>query len=167
MIAVNLTGPFLMARAVLPDMLSRSRGVIVNTASVGGLVGLQGLSPYCASKGGVVGMTLTVARDLGAAGIRVNTIAPGLIDTAMLDENVPVEELMKMIPAQRMGTPEEFANAVAFLASPAGGRGGQPDGCPRLGGPGPGAGHWQGAGYPVRASGHWQSGLRQGWPRWR
>ena len=68
-------------------------------------------------KAGVIGAAKALAIELGKRKITVNCVAPGLIDTAMLDENVPVEELMKMIPAQRMGTPEEVASAVNFLMS--------------------------------------------------
>ena len=102
---------------VMPMVRRRKPGRIVTLSSVSGLVGNRGQTNYSAAKAGIIGATKALALELASRQITVNCVAPGLIDTAMLDENVPVEELMKMIPAQRMGTPEEVASAVNFLMS--------------------------------------------------
>ena len=101
----------------MPMIRRRKAGRIVCITSVSGLIGNRGQVNYSASKAGVIGAAKALAIELGKRKITVNCVAPGLIDTAMLDDNVPVEELMKMIPAQRMGTPEEVAGAVNFLMS--------------------------------------------------
>src|SRR5690242_12845567 len=84
-LAVNLSAMFLLCRAVLPGMIRRGHGVIVNTASAGGLVGLRNRVAYCASKAGVIGLTRALAADHAAQGIRVNCIAPGTVDTEWVD----------------------------------------------------------------------------------
>ena len=101
----------------MPMIRRRAAGRIVCITSVSGLIGNRGQVNYSASKAGLIGAAKALAIELAKRKITVNCVAPGLIDTAMLDENVPVEELMKMIPAQRMGTPEEVAGAVNFLMS--------------------------------------------------
>ncbi|WP_109512092.1 3-oxoacyl-ACP reductase FabG [Pseudomonas ovata] len=101
----------------MPMIRRRAAGRIVCITSVSGLIGNRGQVNYSASKAGLIGAAKALAIELAKRRITVNCVAPGLIDTAMLDENVPVEELMKMIPAQRMGTPEEVAGAVNFLMS--------------------------------------------------
>lgn len=101
----------------MPMIRRRKPGRIVCITSVSGLIGNRGQVNYSASKAGVIGAAKALAIELGKRQITVNCVAPGLIDTAMLDEHVPVEELLKMIPAQRMGTPEEVAGAVNFLMS--------------------------------------------------
>ena len=101
----------------MPLVRLRQGGRIVTLASISGIMGNRGQVNYSASKAGLIGASKALAIELGKRKITVNCVAPGLIDTAMLDENVPVEELMKMIPAQRMGTPEEVAGAVNFLMS--------------------------------------------------
>ena len=101
----------------MPMIRRRAPGRIVCITSVSGLIGNRGQVNYSASKAGLIGAAKALAIELGKRKITVNCVAPGLIDTAMLDENVPVEELLKMIPAQRMGTPEEVAGAVNFLMS--------------------------------------------------
>jgi 3-oxoacyl-[acyl-carrier protein] reductase len=106
----NLDGFYNVLHPVMMPMIRRrAAGRIVCITSVSGLIGNRGQVNYSASK--------ALAIELGKRKITVNCVAPGLIDTAMLDENVPVDELMKMIPAQRMGTPEEVAGAVNFLMS--------------------------------------------------
>ena len=106
----NLDGFYNVLHPVMMPMIRRrAAGRIVCITSVSGLIGNRGQVNYSASK--------ALAIELGKRKITVNCVAPGLIDTAMLDENVPVEDLMKMIPAQRMGTPEEVAGAVNFLMS--------------------------------------------------
>lgn len=102
---------------MMPMIRRRAPGRIVCITSVSGLIGNRGQVNYSASKAGVIGAAKALAIELGKRKITVNCVAPGLIDTAMLDEHVPVDELLKMIPAQRMGTPEEVAGAVNFLMS--------------------------------------------------
>lgn len=102
---------------VMPMVRRRAPGRIVCITSVSGLIGNRGQVNYSASKAGVIGAAKALAIELGKRRITVNCVAPGLIDTAMLDEHVPVEEMLKMIPAQRMGTPEEVAGLVNFLMS--------------------------------------------------
>ena len=102
---------------MMPMIRRRAPGRIVCITSVSGLIGNRGQVNYSASKAGVIGAAKALAIELGKRRITVNCVAPGLIDTAMLDEHVPVDELLKMIPAQRMGTPEEVAGAVNFLMS--------------------------------------------------
>ncbi|WP_353188808.1 3-ketoacyl-ACP reductase FabG2 [Pseudomonas sp.] len=114
----NLDGFYNVLHPVMMPMIRRrAAGRIVCITSVSGLIGNRGQVNYSASKAGVIGAAKALAIELGKRKITVNCVAPGLIDTAMLDENVPVEELMKMIPAQRMGAPEEVAAAVNFLMS--------------------------------------------------
>ncbi|CAM3651352.1 3-oxoacyl-[acyl-carrier-protein] reductase FabG [Pseudomonas reidholzensis] len=102
---------------MMPMIRRRAPGRIVCITSVSGLIGNRGQVNYSASKAGLIGAAKALAIELGKRRITVNCVAPGLIDTAMLDEHVPVEELLKMIPAQRMGTPEEVAGVVNFLMS--------------------------------------------------
>ncbi|WP_194789561.1 3-oxoacyl-ACP reductase FabG [Pseudomonas sp. UFMG81] len=101
----------------MPMIRRRAPGRIVCITSVSGLIGNRGQVNYSASKAGLIGAAKALAIELGKRRITVNCVAPGLIDTAMLDDNVPVDELLKMIPAGRMGTPEEVAGAVNFLMS--------------------------------------------------
>ncbi|MDE2280789.1 MAG: 3-oxoacyl-ACP reductase FabG [Xanthomonadaceae bacterium] len=102
----------------MPMIRRRAPGRIVCITSVSGLVGNRGQVNYSASKAGVIGAAKALAVELAKRRITVNCVAPGLIDTDMLDAEVPVEEILKAIPAQRAGTPEEVAAAVAFLMSP-------------------------------------------------
>lgn len=101
----------------MPMIRRRAAGRIVCITSVSGLVGNRGQVNYSASKAGVIGAAKALAVELAKRKITVNCVAPGLIDTAMLDEHLPLEEMLKMIPAQRMGTAEEVAGAVNFLMS--------------------------------------------------
>lgn len=102
---------------IMPMVRRRAPGRIVTMASVSGLVGNRGQVNYSAAKAGVIGATKALAIELAKRQITVNCVAPGLIGTDMLDEHVPLEEILKMIPAQRVGTAEEVAAAVAFLLS--------------------------------------------------
>ena len=103
----NLDGFYNVLHPVMMPMIRRrAPGRIVCITSVSGLIGNRGQVNYSASKAGVIGAAKALAIELGKRRITVNCVAPGLIDTAMLDEHVPVDELLKMIPAQRMGTPE-------------------------------------------------------------
>jgi 3-oxoacyl-[acyl-carrier protein] reductase len=115
-IDVNLTATFRATRAALPQMLRARFGRIVNVASVVGLHANAGQANYAASKAGVVGFTKTVAVEVARRGITVNAVAPGLIDTSLAEE-VMDGDLSKAIPARRVGTPEEAAACIRFLAS--------------------------------------------------
>ena len=117
-IRTNLDGFYnVLQPLTMPMIRRRAPGRIVCITSVSGLIGNRGQVNYSASKAGLIGAAKALAIELGKRRITVNCVAPGLIDTAMLEEHVPVEEMLKMIPAQRMGTPEEVAGIVNFLMS--------------------------------------------------
>jgi NAD(P)-dependent dehydrogenase (short-subunit alcohol dehydrogenase family) len=121
---VNLIGVWRCLRAEIPAMLRGGGGAIVNTASVAGLVGAGAFSAYVASKHGVVGLTRSAAIEYAKAGIRVNAVCPGVIDTPMLDRleaEMPAlrEALLAMKPMGRLGRPDEVAAAVVWLCSEA------------------------------------------------
>jgi meso-butanediol dehydrogenase/(S,S)-butanediol dehydrogenase/diacetyl reductase len=122
-LAVNATGPFLVCREVLPAMVAAGSGVIVNVASTAGLRGGHDRAAYCAAKGALVQFTRSLAIDHGSDGIRVNVVAPGLIDTDMADwirhDPPALASFEAGLPAGRMGTTTEVAETVAFLLSPA------------------------------------------------
>jgi 3-oxoacyl-[acyl-carrier protein] reductase len=103
---------------VMPMIRRRAPGRIVCITSVSGLIGNRGQVNYSASKAGVIGAAKALAVELAKRRITVNCVAPGLIDTDMLDPDVPVEQILKVIPMERSGTPEEVASAVRFLVSP-------------------------------------------------
>ena len=116
---VNLTGTFLGIKAVSRVMMKQRSGVIVNVSSVVGLMGNAGQANYVASKAGVVGLTKTAARELGARGVRVVAVAPGYIQTEMteqLPEEVK-EAYLRQVALGRAGTPEDVAEVITFLAS--------------------------------------------------
>jgi 2-hydroxycyclohexanecarboxyl-CoA dehydrogenase len=120
-IAVNLRGPVNTCHVVLPGMIGRGGGAIVNLGSDAGRVGSSGEAVYSATKGGVIAFTKTLAREAVRHGIRVNCVCPGPTDTALLEQiggGNPklVESLTKAIPMRRVARPEEIARAVAFLA---------------------------------------------------
>ncbi len=119
---VNLTAMVVVTQAVLPGMLQRRAGRIVNISSELGLTGMAGYTAYCASKGGVIALTKALAREFAASGIRVNSVAPGPTVTAMLTEMSDefTDEGRLTIPAQRFGRTEDIARTVAFLAGPGG-----------------------------------------------
>ena len=102
---------------IMPMIRRRAAGRVVCITSVSGLIGNRGQVNYSASKAGVIGAAKALAVELAKRKITVNCVAPGLIDTDMLGDDVPVDEIMAMIPAQRSGTPEEVAAAVQFLLS--------------------------------------------------
>lgn len=118
-ISVNLKGAFNMLRLCGAMMLRAKAGRIVNISSISGLVGNMGQVNYCAAKAGLIGMTKSAAKELGARGITVNAVAPGFIDTDMTQDlpEALKEGAKKQIAMGRFGQPEEIANAVAFLAS--------------------------------------------------
>jgi len=118
---VNLRGYFLMAQACAKEMVKQKSGSIINITSIAALVGFAGLTHYCASKGGVMGMSRAMALELAPIGIRVNNIAPGAIDTPGthtmdMDEKAK-QAMVAPVPMKRWGNAEEIANAVLFLAS--------------------------------------------------
>lgn len=118
-IAVNLKGVFLCTRAVVPHMIKGGGGVILSASSVVGLYGNFGQTNYSATKGGLITMTKTWARELGKFGIRVNAVAPGFIATEILSampEKV-IENMVAHTPIGRMGKPEDIANTYVWLAS--------------------------------------------------
>lgn len=104
---------------IMPMVRRRAPGRIVTLASVSGIIGNRGQVNYSAAKAGVIGATKALAIELAKREITVNCVAPGLIATDMVDEHVPMEEILKAIPAQRAGRPEEVAAVVSFLLSPA------------------------------------------------
>jgi NAD(P)-dependent dehydrogenase (short-subunit alcohol dehydrogenase family) len=123
-IQVNLLGVWRCLRGEIPAMLASSGGAIVNTASVAGLVGAGGLSAYVASKHAVVGLTRAAAIEYAKAGVRVNAVCPGVIDTPMVDRlslEMPTlrEALLAMKPMGRLGRPAEVAEAILWLCSDA------------------------------------------------
>jgi len=103
---------------VMPMIRRRAPGRIVCITSVSGLIGNRGQVNYSASKAGVIGAAKALALELAKRRITVNCVAPGLIDTDMVDAGLPLDEILAAIPMQRMGTPEEVAAAVQFLLSP-------------------------------------------------
>ena len=121
-IAINLTGVFYCCQAEVRQMLKQGGGAIVNTASVAGLVGFAGIPAYTASKHGVNGLTKQIALDYAKAGIRVNSVCPGIIHTAMIDrftggDPAALEAMTASEPIGRLGKPSEVADAVVYLCS--------------------------------------------------
>lgn len=113
----NLAGVFRLCKGVLRGMMKARRGRIVNVASVVGLIGNPGQANYSAAKAGIIGATKALAIELASRAITVNCVAPGLIDTEMVDDKLPLEEMLKAIPCRRLGRPEEVAAVVSFLMS--------------------------------------------------
>ena len=119
-INTNLTSIYRLSKAVLRPMMKARKGRIISIASVVGISGNAGQTNYAAAKAGVIGFSKSLAREVGSRGITVNVVAPGFIDTDMTRE-LPDEvktNLLKSIPLDRLGQPEEIAAAVGFLASP-------------------------------------------------
>jgi NAD(P)-dependent dehydrogenase (short-subunit alcohol dehydrogenase family) len=123
--AVNVTGTFLSSKAVLPGMMERKRGSIVNVGSVAGLVGIGTMSAYCAAKGAVVNLTRQMAADYSKLGVRVNCVCPGTIASTALGQSLlgsdqsaeAMGRRLAKYPLGRFGNPDEIAKAVAFLLS--------------------------------------------------
>jgi 3-oxoacyl-[acyl-carrier protein] reductase len=117
--AVNVTGSFRMCRAVVPAMVGRGWGRIVNIASIAGKDGNPRLSAYSASKAAVIGMTKSLGKELATTGVLVNAVAPAVFETPMNADTAPevLERLVSLIPMRRLGRAEELAALVAWLAS--------------------------------------------------
>jgi 3-oxoacyl-[acyl-carrier protein] reductase len=115
----NVTGSWSMMKAVLPAMMQQRRGGIVNVASLSGLHGVVGQTNYSAAKGAMIAMTRSLAREVARSGIRVNCVAPGLVDTDMIAELDPdaKREMIRQIPMRRAVRPDEVASAISFLLS--------------------------------------------------
>lgn len=118
-LAVNLRGAYLCTKAVTRDMMKARYGRIVNISSVVGVSGAAGQANYAASKAGMIGMTKSLAKELGSRGLTINAVAPGFIETDMTAELTEEmkENVIKTAPAGRLGTAEDIAHAVLFLAS--------------------------------------------------
>jgi NAD(P)-dependent dehydrogenase (short-subunit alcohol dehydrogenase family) len=124
MLAVNLTGPFLLTQALGRSMLARGRGSVVNIASVAGLRGVADRAAYNTTKHGLIGMTRTLAVEWGGRGVRVNAVCPGWVKTEMDVESQAGGhygdgDITDHVPMGRFATPDDIAQAVAFLADPA------------------------------------------------
>jgi 3-oxoacyl-[acyl-carrier protein] reductase len=120
MFAVHVRGAFLCTRAVLPAMLAKKRGIVINVASQLGQIGGVELVHYSAAKAAIIGMTKSLAREVSAQGVRVNAVAPGPINTSLvmaLSEDWR-EAKAKELPLGRFGEPDEVAATISFLASP-------------------------------------------------
>ena len=119
-IAVDLTGPWLLIRAVLPDMKQRGRGSIVNVSSIAAYTAPDREAPYAAAKAALQSLTRTVAREMGAHGIRCNAVAPGLIWTRFMEKyEEQFRAEVERTPLRRWGQPDDVADVIHFLASDA------------------------------------------------
>jgi NAD(P)-dependent dehydrogenase (short-subunit alcohol dehydrogenase family) len=123
-IGVNLKGAWLCMKHQIPQMLKQGKGVIVNNASIAGLIGFPGLPAYVASKHGLIGLTKTAALENAKNNIRINAVCPGVIKTSMIDritgkEKEIEKQYVSMEPIGRMGKPSEVAEAVVWLCSDA------------------------------------------------
>lgn len=125
--ATNVSGTFLVSRAVLPGMLERRRGAIINVGSVAGLAGIANMAAYCAAKGAIISLTRQMAADYSGLGIRVNCICPGTVADTMMGRSILGADATPEIQARRLakypigrfGRPSEIAEAAVFLASDA------------------------------------------------
>jgi NAD(P)-dependent dehydrogenase (short-subunit alcohol dehydrogenase family) len=123
MLAVNVRAPLLLVGALIPAMAERGRGSVINVSSGSGLIGTPRRAAYAASKGGIDAATRSLAMELGPMGIRVNSVAPGVVDTALWARNKAVDGVIESVealtPLRRWGTPEDIADVIVFLASDA------------------------------------------------
>lgn len=117
-INTNLSSAFYVSQPVVKVMMKQRSGAIVNMASVVGVSGNAGQANYSAAKAGLIGLTKTLAKELGSRGIRVNAVAPGFINTDMT-KDLDTSKFMDFIPLKRLGEPEDIAKAVKFLAADA------------------------------------------------
>ncbi len=118
-IETNLTALFYITKVISRNMIKNKKGSIVNIASVSGITGNIGQANYAASKGGVIAFTKTLAVELGRYNIRVNALAPGIIESEMVEAIPNIKELKKTIPLRRFGTPEEVAKCAYFIGNDA------------------------------------------------
>ena len=122
-LAVNVRAPLLLIAALVPSMIEQGAGSIINLSSVSGVVGTPRRAAYAASKGALDAATRSLAMELGPAGIRVNSVAPGVVDTALWAKNkaIPgvVETIEQQTPMRRWATPDDIADVIVFLASDA------------------------------------------------
>jgi gluconate 5-dehydrogenase/3-oxoacyl-[acyl-carrier protein] reductase len=121
LMAINVRAPLLLIAALIPSMTQQGRGSIINLSSVSSLLGTPRRSAYAASKGALDAATRSLAMELGPSGIRVNAVAPGVVDTALWAKNKTVagvvEDIEALTPLRRWATPEDIADVIAFLAS--------------------------------------------------
>jgi NAD(P)-dependent dehydrogenase (short-subunit alcohol dehydrogenase family) len=123
--AVNVTGTFLASKAVLPGMLARGRGAIVNFGSVAGMVGIPTMAAYCAAKGAVINLTRQMAADYSGKGVRVNVVCPGTVASTGMGQQLLGSDASPEVKARRLAkypmgrfaVPEDIAEAVIFLLS--------------------------------------------------
>lgn len=118
-VAINLSSVFYMCRAVLPSMMQRKYGRIVNIASIAGKEGNPGMMPYSATKAGVIGLTKSIGKEVATSGICVNAVSPAVVQTRILEQLAAqqVQYMTDRIPMKRTGKPEEIAAVVHFLSS--------------------------------------------------
>jgi NAD(P)-dependent dehydrogenase (short-subunit alcohol dehydrogenase family) len=123
LLAINVRAPLLLIAALVPSMIGHGRGSIINLSSVSGLVGTPRRAAYAASKGALDAATRSLAMELGPSGIRVNSVAPGVVDTALWAKNKAIAGVIETIdgqtPLRRWATPEDIADVIVFLASDA------------------------------------------------
>ncbi len=118
-LSINLSSAFYISKVIARQMAKQKSGSIINIASIVGVIGNAGQANYSASKAGMIGLTKSLAREIGSRGVRVNAVAPGFIKTAMTDKltDSQKEALLSQVPLSRLGNPEEVASVVLFLAS--------------------------------------------------